>query len=280
MMGTPLGPDFAAGDPRRDRVGYLFNNLVDIEVERAWFYQDAALARRAVEWSDSARSRWESFHDNWPAIGSVLFQRGRAWHALGALTRDLAPLDSADASLRASADYRGPGRPRIFAETREERASLALDRSALEPDTARSERLLRAAVHDLDTARVALATVGAIPEQLAALRSEQAEVFIALARVTRSAAWLDSARTRLSETAASFPHTGFPREASLQWMRQGQWETARADLYADPTSVVAARGAFERARSLARSRRDRTILARVDAAERSLDKLPLESTGR
>jgi hypothetical protein len=72
-----------------------------------------------------------------------------------------------------------------------------------------------------------------------------------------------------------FPHTGFPREASLHWMRQGLWETARVDLYADPTSVVAARGAFEHARSLSRSRRDRTILARVDAAERILDKLPL-----
>jgi predicted Ser/Thr protein kinase/tetratricopeptide (TPR) repeat protein len=280
MMGTPLGPDFATGDPRRDRVGYLFNNLVEIEAERAWFYQDAALARRAVEWSDSARSRWESFHDNWPAIGSVLFQRARAWHALGALTRNLAPLDSAEAALRASADYRGPGRARVFAETREARASLALDRSALEPEAAKRELLLRSAIHDLDTARVSLAAVGAIPEQLAALRSAQAEVFTAMARVTRSGAWLDSARTRLSETAALFPHTGFPREASLHWMRQGLWETARADLYADPTSVVAARGAFEHARSLSRSRRDRTILARVDAAERSLEKLPLASSTR
>jgi len=280
MLGTPLGPDFATGDPRQERVGYLFNNLVDIETERAWFYQDAALARRAVEWSDSARSRWGFFHDNWPAIGSVLFQRGRAWHALGTLTRDPASLDSADAALRACADYRGPGRARVFAETRQAQASLALDWSALEPDSAKRARLLRGALHDLDTAHVSLAATGAIPEQLAALRSSQAEVFTALARVTRSAAWLDSARTRLSATAGAFPHTGFPREASLHWMRQGLWETARADLYADPTSVVAARGAFEHARSLARSRRDRTILARVDAAERSLDKLALAASAR
>jgi hypothetical protein len=45
MMGTPLGPGLRGGRPAPGPRRYLFNNLVDIETERAWFYQDAALAR-------------------------------------------------------------------------------------------------------------------------------------------------------------------------------------------------------------------------------------------
>jgi len=270
----------AIREARTDHIGYFFNALVDVDTERAWFYEDAAVARQSVAESDSAMSRWALFRDDWSARGSVLFERARAWHALGAITRDKEALDSAEVALRACADFRGPGRPRVFAQTREERAYLSLDRSALEPEPARRLALLRGALQDLDSARTSLAGAGAAPEQLAALRSAQAEVFTALARVTRSTAWLDSARLRLQETSAAFPHTGLPRQASLHWMRQGLLEVARADLQGDPTAVVAARGAFERSRSLSRHRRDRAMLARADAAERGLDRLAGAGGGR
>jgi hypothetical protein len=167
----------------------------------------------------------------------------------------------------------------VFAETREERAALARDRAALEPDPTRAARLLLGALHDLDTARVALRSANATPEQRAALRSAEAEVLAALARVTRAPAWLDSARARLTETSGAFPHTGFPRQASLHWMRLGLLEVARADVNSDHTAIAAARGAFEHARSLARNRRDQAIIARVDEAEKSLDRLPAGSAG-
>jgi hypothetical protein len=271
-----LGP---GGQGLVDRVAHAWNARAEIAMETAWFYRDAAVARQAVAWSDSARSRWASFGDNWPALGSVLFESARARRAEGALTRDIRPLEAAEQSLRACADYRGPGRPRVFAETREERAALARDRAALEPDPTRAARLLLGALHDLDTARVALRSANATPEQRAALRSAEAEVLAALARVTRAPAWLDSARARLTETSGAFPHTGFPRQASLHWMRLGLLEVARADVNSDHTAIAAARGAFEHARSLARNRRDQAIIARVDEAEKSLDRLPAGSAG-
>jgi hypothetical protein len=62
-------------------------------------------------------------------------------------------------------------------------------------------------------------------------------------------------------------------------MRLGLLEVARADVNSDHTAIAAARGAFEHARSLARNRRDQAIIARVDEAEKSLDRLPAGSAG-
>src|SRR5262249_58999839 len=104
-----------------------------------------APARRALLYTDGASARRAAFMQNWPALGSLLYERGRALRTLGALTGSRAALDSSEHYLLACADYRGPERPWVFAQTRQELASLDLDRARQPGTESRRAQLLRRA---------------------------------------------------------------------------------------------------------------------------------------
>ncbi|HEX5633093.1 MAG TPA: hypothetical protein VFX50_07695, partial [Gemmatimonadales bacterium] len=115
-----------------------------------------------------------------------------------------------------------------------------------------------------------LARTAATPPQLAWLRAEQADVFVALALALGAPAALDSARARLEETSEQFPPTSLPRQASFQWLRLGRLEAARHALSAAPEALVAAQDDLARARALARTRNDSLVLALADREWRAL----------
>src|SRR5213075_2498640 len=178
------------------------------------FRADTSLARAAVLYSDSAIARRRAFLQNWPALGSLLFERGRAFRTYGVLTRSGAALDSAATYLRASADYRGPERPWVFVQTRQELANLALDRAQLETDPPRREALLHGARRDVDAALGVLRPTELPPAASASLRSLDAELLAELAMASRRPALLTEADARLREASRVFPSTALPREAA------------------------------------------------------------------
>jgi hypothetical protein len=250
------------------RLGYACNSLTELGTEIARFRDSAAAAQEATAWSDSAWARRDGFRYDWTAYGSLLFERGRAYLALGELAGRRAALDTAAVYLHACLDYRGPERPRIHAETREALARLASARAALEPE--RRAEHLRASLAELLAAHRALSRTAATPAQLAWLRAEQAEVFTGLALALHDPAALDSARARLDEAADQFPPTSFPRHASFQWLRLGHWEAARHALTGTPGALAAARIDFAHARSLARTRNDSLVLVRAEREQGAL----------
>jgi len=258
-----------------NRFAYAFNQLAEVHTDLARFRRSAAVARQAVAWSDSAYRLRVAFSQDWPALGSLLFERARAFRTLGEVTRDPAALDSADRYMAECASYRGPDRPRIFAETREECARLAMARAELAAIPHEKARLLQAALHDLDTAWVALRQAQATTPQRAWLRSVQATPFVALARTTGREAWLDSAEARLRETTGAFSATSLPRQASSHWLRRGMLHRARFELSGAEGALASARSCLERALELAHARRDSLVLER---AEREL--ASLEATAR
>ncbi len=273
----------AEGRAGGDNLGYAFNALAEIATERAWFGGSAAAARLAAAWSDSAYARRPMFANDWPALGSLLFQRGRAYHALGVLAHEPALLDTAEAYLDACLEYRGPERPRVFAETREERAHLALSLAWTRAGRPYRRHLLLATRTDLDSARCALQRAHAEEVQVSALRSADAEVCAALAVEMRSAAWLDSADARLAECSAAFPPTSFPRPASFHWVRRALVERARNEVTGAPGSAEAASRALANAMALSRSRGDSLVFQWVALAQSGravATARPLEGTRR
>ena len=267
---VPLGPPSIEVQSRGNLLGYCFNSLAEIGTERARFRASEEAARQAAAWSDSAYQRRAAFALDWTALGSLLFERSRAYLALGELTASSAMLDTAGTYLRACLDYRGPERPRIHSETLELSARLALARSGVESAPEKQVELLFRSLRDLETAHRMLARTAATPAQLAWLRASQSEPFAALARVTRSSAWLDSAQSRLDETTEAFPPTSLPRHASIHWMRLGVVKLARRALGGSPLALASARRDFANARALAQGRRDSLVLALVEREERRL----------
>jgi predicted Ser/Thr protein kinase len=251
---SPPGSDVDEGG-----LAYAWNSLTEIATDRAWFGGSADAARQAAAWSDSAYARQRLFADNWPAHGSLLFQRGRAYHALGVLSGSPTLLDTAETYLRACLEYRGPERPRVFAETREELARVALARAEARDAPSGRRQLLLASREEFAHARRALQRAHAEEVQVAAVRSADAQVFAALARETRSLAWLDSADARLSECSAAFPPTSYPRPASFHWVRRALVEQARNELTGAPGSAEASARAFTNALALSRSRGDSLV---------------------
>jgi predicted Ser/Thr protein kinase len=266
LQADPRAPA-GAREARAHLVGYACNALAEIATELAHFRDSPAAARAATAWSDSAWRRRDDFRYDWTAYGSLLYERGRAFLALGALAGDRAALDSAAVYLAACVDYRGPERPRIHAETRAALARLAAARAALEPG--RRAEHLRRSQQELEAAHGTLARTAATAPQLAWLRAEQADVFVALALALGDPAVLDSARARLEETTEHFPPTSLPRQASLQWLRLGRLAAARHALTGDPAARAAAEGDFARARALARSRNDSLVLVLADRETRA-----------
>jgi len=248
---------------RWELVGFAYNGLAEAGTDLAWFRGSADAAFQAAAWSDSAHAHRSAFEGDWPALGSVLFERGRAYHALGVLAHFAPALDTAEAYLKSCSVYRGAERPRIFAQTQQEWANLDVARANMTQDADQRRTLLLHAANGLARAHSSLTAAGAIAPQTAAIRSQQAEVFAELAIATRSRAWLDSADARLAETAAGFPPTSYPRMAGLHWLHVGLVEEARHRLTGAPGAREAEAAAFERSRTIGRARRDSLVLTRV-----------------
>jgi predicted Ser/Thr protein kinase len=249
--------------PVGDRFAYAFNQLAEVHTDLARFRRSAEVARQALAWSDSAWNLRLAFSLDWPALGSMLYERSRAFRTLGEISRDRALLDSAGRYLEACSAYRGPDRPRIFAETHEESARLELARAGTALGMSARVRHLLMAIHDLDTAGVALVAAGASAPQRAWLRALQASPFTELARATGAEAWLDSAAARLLETSGAFSATSLPRQASSHWLRRGMVDRARFELSGATEALASARSSLDHARSLATSRRDSLVLERA-----------------
>jgi predicted Ser/Thr protein kinase len=264
-----VGPYGGVGN----RLAYAFNQLAEVHTNLARFRRSPSVAEQAVAWSDSAYRLREAFSQDWPALGSLLFERARAFRTLGEITRQPPAFDSASRYMAECAPYRGPDRPRIFAESREESARLALALAELKASPRERLPLLRAAFHDLDTARVALARVGASAPQVAWLRALEATPLVELARATGNAAWLDSADQRLRETEGAFSATSLPRQASSHWLRRGIASRARFELLGTPEALASARASLEYARELAHARRDSLVQERVDRERARLEEL-------
>jgi hypothetical protein len=255
---------------RGAHIGYDFNALAAVGTELALFRGNPAAAHAAIAWSDSAWGRRDNFRHEWPAYGSLLFERGRAFLALGELTGSPAALDTAAVYLRACLDYRGPERPQTHAETRETLARLALARARLAPAASRPP-LLRTCLHELEAAHRSLARTAAAPAQLAWLRAQQAAPFVELALATRDDAPLDSAQARLDETRDEFPPISLPRHASFHWLGLASVQRARHHLEQVPGALFMARQDLSKADALARSRRDSLVLALVERERRAED---------
>jgi hypothetical protein len=269
-----------AARPESDPYAYLYNSLTEVTNEAAGFRADSALARTAVLYSDSAIARRASFLQNWPALGSLLFERGRALRTYGVLAGSRVALDSSARYLDECADYRGPERPWVFAQTRQELASLALDRARLGGEPPVREAWLRQARRDVDSALRVLRPTELPVAASASLRSLDAELLAELSLVARRPELLEQAEVQLREASRAFPSTALPREAGWVCVRQAVLARARFGSTGDPRHLEAGDAALDRAKVLMEShgdsllyfriRRERAALARARAA-RSLE---------
>jgi len=242
---------------------FLFNSLTEVTDELARFRADSALARRAVLYSDSAIARRAAFLQNWPALGSVLFERGRALRTYGDLTGSPAAMDSSARYLEESADYRGPERPWVFAQTRQELAALALDRARMGGPRGWREALLRGAHSDVDSALHVLQTTELPAAASASLRSLDAELLAELSLVARQPELMDQAEARLREASQAFPSTALPREAAWVCVRQAVLARARFAWGGDGRQFEAADAALDRAQVLMEQHGDSLVLFRI-----------------
>ena len=258
--GEPSPP---AGVGPADPWAYLYNSLTDVTTEAAWFRADTALARAAVLFSDSAIARRNAFHQDWPSLGSVLFERGRAFRSYGALAGSRAALESSARYLQECADYRGPERPWVFAQTRQELANLALDRARMEADAAVRVALLEQARRDVDSALHVLRPTELPEAASASFRSLDAELLAELALAERRPALLVDAEARLREASRAFPSTALPREAALVCVRQAVLARAHYGSTGDARQIDAANAALDRALVLVEAHTDSLVLFRV-----------------
>ena len=242
---------------------FLYNSLTDVTTEAARFRADTAFARSAVLYSDSAIARRSSFLQDWPALGSLLFERGRAFRTYGALTASRAAFDSSTHYLHESANYRGPERPWVFAQTRQELANLALDRALLEADPSRRERWLHMARIDVDSALRVLRPSELPPAASASLRSLDAELLAEMAMSERRPLLLDEADGQLREASRAFPNTAFPREAAWVCVRQALIARARFEVGGDRHQLESAEAALDRAQVLMETHQDSLVLFRI-----------------
>jgi len=242
---------------------FLYNSLTEVTTELARFRADSALARRAVLYSDSAIARRTAFLQDWPALGSVLFERGRALRTYGDLAGSPAAMDSSARYLEECADYRGPERPWVFAQTRQELAALALDRARMGGPLAWREALLRGARSDVDSALRVLRTTELPAAASASLRSLDAELLAELSIEGRRPELLDQAVARLREASQAFPSTALPREAAWVCVRQAVIERARFGSSGDARRLAAGDAALDRAQVLMEARRDSLVMFRI-----------------
>ncbi len=255
-----------------DPYGYCYNSLTQVLTDRARFTASAARAREAVQWSDSALTRRLAFRHNWPALGSLLYERGRAWRTLGALERSPAALDSSERYLIACGDFRGPDRPWVFAETREERALLALDRNRLGLDATRATAGLHAAHAGLDSALLLLRDANRAPAASAALRALDAQVLAEWAVRSRRPGLLDSAAARVQSALSLLPMTALPRRAGQAWIAAAVVERARFEMSRDPARLAAALQALDRAGIISSQHGDSALIHQVELEHQVLER--------
>jgi hypothetical protein len=260
----PPRPAWGARDaPRWDVWAFYYNSLTEVTDEAACFRADTSLARGAVLFSDSAIARRSSFLQNWPALGSLLFERGRAFRTVGELTDSQAAFDSSLRFLRQCADYRGPERPWVFAQTRRELACLALARARLEHDPPAREALLHEAMRDVDSALRVLRPTELPVAASASLQSLDAELLAELSLASGRPALLDEAEARLREASQAFPSTALPREAAWVCIRQALLARARFAATADRRLLEAGDAALDRAQVLMESHQDSLVMFRI-----------------
>lgn len=252
---------------------YCYNSLTEVTTEVARFRWNPDAARRALLYSDSALARRETMRQNWPALGSLLFERGRAYRALGEITSSAPAMDSAWTYLRACSDFRGPNRPWLFAQTREEFAQLALARAGLESKAQTRAELLARARHEVDTALTVLSATSVPRAATASLRSLEGEVFIRMAREYRTSSWLDTAEARLAEASRALPATALPRHAALVLVRGAMLAQARYELTGGPQRLDTALEALDRARMLTASHGDTLMGVKIDAVRDAVTRL-------
>ena len=256
---------------------FLFNSLTEITDEMARFRADSALAHRAVIYSDTVFARRAAFRQNFAALGSVLFERGRAFRAYGALTGSPTAFDSAAHYLRDCANYRGAERPWVFAQTRQELAGLALDRSRLPAEASRRAALLRGGRRDVNAALSVLQTTELPAAASASLRSLDAELLAELAIAEHRPALADEADARLREASRAFPSTALPREAAWVFVRQAVIARARFVFGGDAHELAAGGAALDRAQVLMATHGDSLVMYRI---RRERDALARARTGR
>jgi predicted Ser/Thr protein kinase/tetratricopeptide (TPR) repeat protein len=267
--GEPSPP---AGAGVSDPWAYLYNSFTEITHEAAWFRADTALAHDAVLYSDSAVARRNAFLQDWPALGSMLFERGRALRAYGTLTGSRGALESSARYLQECADYRGPERPWVFAQTRQEMASLALDRARLEAHSARRVARLWQARRDVDTALRVLRPTELPEAASASFRSLDAELLAELALAERRPGLLVEAEARLREASRAFPSTALPREAALVCVRQAVLARARYVSTGNGNQLVAGNAALDRALVLMEAHTDSLVMFRVQREREALSR--------
>jgi len=268
------GPSPEVRDHLEMRKAYAFNALTEVGWEVSAFRWDVNAARAAAAWSDSAYRRSAAFGNDWPAHGSLLFQRSRAYEWLGRLSGSASYLDTADTYLRECVLFRGPERPRAFAGTRQAVANLTVLRVNHLPREERPLRLQQA-LAALDSGITALRDIGTIRPILGSLDGTAVDVYLTLARVDRSVAWLDSASKRLESSAATLPSTSYPRQASFVWLRRGLIAGERARLSGRSPFSGETRADFAHARALAAARGDSLVLHLAALDERDLAGEPL-----
>ena len=241
----PPAPADSLDAPRYHNEPYVlrYNDLVDLYTRLAAFRGDSAVAARAVTYSDSTLARRAAFRLNWAALGSVFYQRGCAFLALAEYLPSPAPLDSARLNLGRSLPYRGPDRPRVFAETHEAMAKACLLAARRAPGPAESAKALRGALAELDTARSAL-PLATRAELIARLRSLRVETLVELARATRDPAWLTPAAAALDTNSRVFTFSDLPRYFAMDQVRRAMLERVRGTIAADTSSWERARAAL------------------------------------
>jgi hypothetical protein len=129
---------------------------------------------------------------------------------------------------------------------------------------------LRTHLAELASAHAALSRTAATPAQLAWLRAERSDGFVALSLALRDAAALDSARALLQETEDAFPTTGLPRHASFLWLRRARLQIAAHRLGAGSLARDAALEDLAHALSLAQARGDTLVIGMVEEERRRL----------
>jgi serine/threonine protein kinase len=252
---------------------FYYNSLAEVTTEAARFRADTVLARSSVLCSDSAIARRSAFLQNWPALGSLLFERGRAFRTVGSLTGSAAAFDSSARYLYACADFRGPERPWVFAQTRQELACLALDRSRREADAARRAALLHRARRDVDSALHVLQPTELPVAASASLRSLDAELLAEMAMATHRPALLAEAESELREASQAFPSTGLPREAAWVCIRQAVLARARFGETARVRDLGDGDAALDRAQVLMESHTDSLVLFRIRSERAALSRV-------
>lgn len=268
-FGAPPPPEsLSTRNAHNDPFAFCYNALAEGCTDHARYSGNPRFAQLALSYSDSAYARVIAFESNWPAYGSLLFERARAFRTVAENCNVPADLDSAYRYLIACEEFRGPGRARVCAETRFERAELRLAQARATSDRRRQDAMLRAARADADSAIVLLQSVAAPAPAVAEIRSFLIDVFVERAQADHSAAALDSAARYVEMVSGVFQPTNLPRGAGLLLARRAGLAAARTLVLGDaPASALQL---AERAEEFARAPSNDSLVIQRAARARAV----------